>query len=294
MKPSIELIRCVAVVLITFTHTRHDLEENDVLYFIIEVLPSFGTVILSIVSGYLYYRVSRHKQGLFQRKIRSLAIPYVIANLAVLAAVLVLYIVFGYNVLNRLDYDIHLILEGVFALNSPPINPPTYFIRDIFVVFLVLALVTERDLRTLFILLPLLFFGTFLLRWDILFLFLGGVAYAKYEAQLPKILLMVVTLLVSSVLILYAPVYLKYAVAVFLFLLLIDLKFQFPNTGKYTYLLHLYHSPIIVISFPIWSKCLSDVKLLLFAQVSTALIASYILFLLAKRYAPIDVISGGR
>lgn len=79
MKPSIELIRLIAVVLITYTHTRHEL-DNGIVYFIVEWLPIFGTAILSIMSGYLYYTISRKKDHLFQKKIKSLAIPFMIAN----------------------------------------------------------------------------------------------------------------------------------------------------------------------------------------------------------------------
>jgi hypothetical protein len=86
MKPSIELIRLLAVILITFTHTRHQLDEG-LLYFVVEKLPTYGTVILSIVSGYLYVSISRHKPNIFYRKIKSLAIPYLIANLSILTIV---------------------------------------------------------------------------------------------------------------------------------------------------------------------------------------------------------------
>ena len=54
MKSSIELIRLLALVLIVFTHTRNNL-ESGIAYFIVEKIPAFGTAILSIVSGYLYF-----------------------------------------------------------------------------------------------------------------------------------------------------------------------------------------------------------------------------------------------
>ena len=70
MKPGIELVRLIAVILITFTHTRNNLESGFT-YFIVEELPKYGTAILSIISGYLYYTISRHKAGLFDKKIKS-------------------------------------------------------------------------------------------------------------------------------------------------------------------------------------------------------------------------------
>ena len=83
MNKSIELIRIIAVILITFTHTRNSLTEG-VNYFIIEQLPPYGTAILSIISGYLFYSVTKNKDRIFQKKIKSLAIPYLIANFSVL------------------------------------------------------------------------------------------------------------------------------------------------------------------------------------------------------------------
>lgn len=50
---SIEVIRLLAVVLITFTHTRHNLESGPWCV-LLEEVPKYGTLMLSIVSGYLY------------------------------------------------------------------------------------------------------------------------------------------------------------------------------------------------------------------------------------------------
>ena len=69
MKPSIELIRLIAVILIVFTHTKNELEYG-IAYVIVEQIPPYGTAILSIISGYLYFEVSRHKQNLFFKKIK--------------------------------------------------------------------------------------------------------------------------------------------------------------------------------------------------------------------------------
>ena len=77
MKSGIELMRLIAVILITFTHTRNELSEGY-LYFLVETLPTYGTAILSIISGYLFYTVSRKNENLFNKKIKSLAIPYLI------------------------------------------------------------------------------------------------------------------------------------------------------------------------------------------------------------------------
>ena len=70
MKPGIDVVRLIAVILITFTHTRNNLESGFT-YFIVEELPKYGTAILSIISGYLYYTISRHKTDYLIRKLKA-------------------------------------------------------------------------------------------------------------------------------------------------------------------------------------------------------------------------------
>ena len=241
MKPGIELVRLIAVILITFTHTRNNLESGFT-YFIVEELPKYGTAILSIISGYLYYTISRHKTGLFDKKIKSLVIPYLIANFSILFLVLIFNYGFGYNPLNRLSYDWSIVLEGLFSLNSPPINPPTYFIRDIFILFSIIALLTQKEWKALLVLIPFLLFGKLIIRWDIAFLFVLGIIYAMVSERLNKNILLSVCGLSVVVVVLFFDAYLKFPVALFLFMLTVDLKIKYLNTGRFSYLLHLYHS----------------------------------------------------
>ena len=293
MNSSIELIRLIAVILIVFTHTRNDL-ESGMAYFIVEGVPTFGTAILSIISGYLYYKISRKGSNIFLKKVKSLAIPYLIANVSVLSLVLLAYYVFGYNALNRLSFDFSIISEGIFAFNSPPINPPTYFIRDIFVIFSIIALFTQREFKALLVLIPLLLFGTLILRLDVAFLFLIGCLYAIFSDQLKKKMLVTISILVSVIVGIYFTEYLKFPTAFLLFILLIDLKFKFYNTGKFSYLLHLYHSPIIVISYPLLSIFIENPLLNIVAQIVTALVVVYGMFLITKRFKFLKILTGGR
>ena len=72
MNSGIELLRIVAVILITFTHTRNNLEDGY-FYFFIEKLPTYGTSILSIISGYLYFTITRKSDiSLFKKKYKPL------------------------------------------------------------------------------------------------------------------------------------------------------------------------------------------------------------------------------
>lgn len=293
MKSSIELIRLVAVVLIVFTHTRNNL-ESGIAYFVVEKIPAFGTAILSIVSGYLYFEVSRHKKNLFLNKIKSLLIPYLIANISVLLLVCFFKYVLHYDALNRLTFDASLIKEGLFSLNSPPINPPTYFVRDIFVIFAIIALFTQKEYKALLFIIPILLFGTLILRLDVAFLFLIGCLYSRFGKYIEKKLLIISTLLITTIIGIYFDQYLKFPISFLIFFLLIDIPFQLYNTGRYSYLLHLYHSPIIVISYPLLMMVVDNPLLLILAQIVVAIVVVYALFLITKKYKFLAIISGGR
>lgn len=293
MKSSIELIRLVAVIMITFTHTRHSF-ESGITYFIIEKLPLYGTAILSVISGFLYYNVSRKKKKLFDKKVKTLAIPYLIANVVVLLPVLILNFIFDYNILNRLSYDSSLILEGIFSLNSPPINPPTYFIRDIFIIFSIIALITQKEFKTLIILIPFILFGTLILRFDVAALFIIGLIYGHFQNFFKKFYFIFFSFILSIVFAIWFPDFLKLPVSFLIFVIAIDINFKFCNTGRYSYLLHLYHTPIIIISYPIYSMFINNALLLVFAQIIIALIVVFIIFLLTKKYEILKILSGGR
>ncbi|PQB05874.1 hypothetical protein BST85_13930 [Aureitalea marina] len=283
----------MAVFMITFTHTRHQLEEGW-LYFLVEILPTYGTAILSVISGYLYFTVSRKKKYLFQKKVKSLAIPYLIANVSVVMLVLFSYYVLGFNPLNRLGIGPELFTEGVLALNMEPVNPPTYFIRDIFLVFAVIALLTQKEWRALPVILVFLVFGSLFLRLDVVGLFIIGTLYGMVRDRLNRGWFVALSALAVAVVAMWFPQYLKWPIAVFLFILVIDLEFKFYNTGRYAYLLHLYHSPIIVITYPFIGAHISNPFLSIGSQILTASLLVYFMLLFTRRFPVLTILSGGR
>ncbi len=293
MKYSLELIRLLAVILITFTHTKHNLTEGWV-YILVEKIPKFGTVILSIVSGYLYWTITKDKPNLFSKKVKSLVIPYLIANIVVLLPVVLAYFILDVNFLNRLTFDYSLLTNGLFSLNAAPVNPPTYFIRDIFIVFVLIELLFRKNWKMLFIIIPLLFFGKLMIRYDILLLFVMGALFANYKDKLNKPLLLLF-FAVSSILIgYYFATYTKYFVSAFLFLLLVDWKIKFYKTGGFSYLLHLYHAPIIILSYPLLAKYIDNVYWNLVAQISIVMVFIYLFYLLTRKVKLLRILSGGR
>lgn len=298
MKYSIELIRLLAVVLITLTHTRHSITEDFAfVYFLVEQLPTIGTILLSITSGYLFQKISFKRSHLFMNKVRTLFIPFLIANLSVLSLVLIAKYIFDFNFLNRLTFDITLITEGILALNSPPINPPTYFIRDIFVIFILIEFIKNKNIYMLLIIIPLLIFGNLLLRYDILILFLTGMVITKYETQLilPKIrivLLSILTLLCFILIFKTDITIYKYPTALLIFLIVINRDIKFYNTGSYSYLLHLYHSPIIVATYPIVQRITKNDIYSVAIQASISFLLIYILYAITRRRIWLRILCG--
>lgn len=292
MNSSIELIRLVAVILITFAHTRHDFQSGYG-FFLVEKLPTFGTAILSIVSGYLYYTVSLKKK-IFIKKIKTLLVPYLIANISVLIIVFLATSLLDYNPLNRLSLDSSLILEGIFSLNSPPINPPTYFIRDILIIFSIISLISHKEFKSLIILVPMILFGTLLLRLDIAVLFITGLLFGHFKKSINKNLLISITFVVLILILFFLPGYLKFPISFLIFILVIDFEFNFYNTGRYSYLLHLYHSPVMVVSYPFLNSLIDNMLLKVFLQILISFSFVYLLFIATTKFKRLRILSGGR
>ncbi|MEA4985163.1 hypothetical protein SDC9_30177 [bioreactor metagenome] len=303
MKYNIECLRLIAVVLITFIHTRHSFENIDLPYiekifiYVIEKLPKIGTLTLSLMSGYLYWLTSRHKKSIIKKKIKTLAIPFLVANGLVILLNLISFYVFGYNFLNRLAYDYTLFTDGLLSLNSPPINPPTYFVRDIFIIFCLIELIRNKNLKMLLILVPYVVFGKLLIRYDILLLFAFGVLFAQFESVAKKYNLYLIGLLLilGVISIIFSEIHTyKYPLAFLVFMIFLNIKISFVNVGGFAYLLHLYHSPIIVVIFPLLATVISNSYLSVVLQIMSAIIFCAVLFLLTNKLKFLKILSGGR
>ena len=293
MNYSIELLRLASILLIIFSHTRHNIDQG-IYYVIFAVIPTYGTAILSIISGFLFSEYSSKKNNLLNKKIKTLLIPFIISNVLIIIIVCLLK-VFGYEYINRLSFDLSLITEGLLSLNSEPINPPTYFIRDIFLLFCILAFFKKNYYSLIFIL-PYLLFGTLFLRMDVILLFVCGwiISTLKiyiYEKQ--KILINIL-FLVCFFLIFTKELYiLKFFSAILIFILLFNVKIKFYNVGGFSYLLHLYHVPIIVLIHPILLKYFSNDVIIVLLQFFITVFTLYVTHRLLKYYR-IGIITGHR
>lgn len=293
MKYNLEFLRLIAVILVTFTHTRNNFIGGwEMLVF--EDFPKIGTLVLSVVSGYLYSEVSYNRKNLLKDKFKKLYIPYFLSNLVVVVLVIIASY-FGYHFLNRYSIDYTLFTEGLFALNVPPVNPPTYFVRDIFIVFILIDLFKNKNYTVLLIIIPLLIFGKLFIRIDIILLFSIGVLISKYAEFIKKnYFYILVFLTISSIITLIkTPIDIyKYPMAFLFFMIMLRVKIKFYNVGAFSYLLHLYHSPIMVVSA--FFLKIDHPILFVLAQISAALLGALVLYLTTRIIKPLRVLSGGK
>ena len=112
--------------------------------------------------------------------------------------------------------------------------------------------------------------------------------------RLNKNILLSICGLSVVVVVLFFDAYLKFPVALLLFMLTVDLKIKYLNTGRFSYLLHLYHSPIMVITYPVISYLISDATLRVVTQIIWAIAMAYLLFLTTKKIPALKILSGGR
>lgn len=293
MKGSFEIARLVCVLLLTFTHTRHNYSEG-IFYFFLEEVPKYGTLILSLISGYLYYSVSRKNKNLFNNKVKTLAIPYLIANISVLFLVLIANFVFDINFLNRLVFDLNLFLDGVISLKSPPINPPTFFIRDIFIIFVLIEIFMNRKLILLLIIIPLVIYGELILRYEILYLFVAGLLIAKYSNTLNKLSTIFIVIILWIPLFYFEIAELKHLISILIFIGISFNNISFKNVSGFTYLLHLYHSPIIVFVYPVIAISFSNPFIQVLIQIILSILIVYLFYLLSRKFSFLKILSGQR
>ena len=290
---SIEFIRLTSVILITFTHIRHQFNDG-VMHLLLDQIPLYGTLILSVISGYLFSETTARKPALLRKKTRSLAIPYLIANTVVIIPVIIAYY-FGYDYLNRLDIGMELIWNGLLSVSAAPVNPPTYFIRDLFVIFLLIETIRSRNIYSLGAIILLAITGDLLLRYDILFLFLIGASLSRYKQIYTQYFWISVSacLALGLTFSFLELTYARHIFTVLVFLLVINWSPNFMNIGGYSYTLHLYHSPVIVVLFPILNSYINNMYLLVLLQLTAVFIFVSLIYLLIRKL-DLNMAIGGR
>src|SRR5690625_99482 len=158
----------------------------------------------------------------------------------------------------------------------------------------VIALLTQKASRALPAFIRFIYSGKFILRYDVGLVFLLGILYARFYNRVSKICLLVLLGVVSVLVGIWAVEYLKYSVAFFFFILFLDIPFRLYKTGRFSYLLHLYHAPLIVILYPILEKWIFNPYLLIFAQIFLSIFIVYLFYLVTKSNSKFKILSGGR
>ncbi len=107
--------------------------------FLTSVVFRAAVPILTCISGYLLFamRLDANAQLLMQKKFRSLGVPLVLWNGLLLVVFYAIQstevITFVINV-NVYPFDIGTWLKGLLGTTGYPLNPPLFFLRDLFVI----------------------------------------------------------------------------------------------------------------------------------------------------------------
>ena len=267
--------------------------------------------VLTVISGFFLFgtALDRRYGDLWRKKFKTIAVPFLFFNLALLAAAFVAQRVAGIS----LSYDLTsadpmVWLNAAFGLTKPPINYPLNFLRDL-LVLLAFAPVIGWMIRNVpikgLVLIGLLFFNNFdgllILRPEMPVMFyLGGMA-AVYKWDLFKFDRFAWLLLASFIALCCYVVGAKVAnqnylrlVSPFLIwpasVLLLNTRAGdfFERMSKYSFFIFMAHAPILLLSWMVYQRVGTLVPYPLYWIMSPLLtIGSLMLtYQLAARFAP--------
>lgn len=181
----------IAIMLVLAIHygdlTTPEITHGSVNYFIQDFIqngiaraavPSFA-----FISGYLLYYKSDSYVNLINKRMRSLAIPYIISSLFALACYIAIHRSESYSTLG--------ILKSIFII---PVNGQLWFIRDLIVIAFispVIFLLSRNKILCFFFIAvifvlwileiqPLPIVGWYIINLDVLLFFLSGFVASKY------------------------------------------------------------------------------------------------------------------
>ena len=149
--------RFVLVVLMVWIHIPlhvwNAAEGRDALtvaYFANATVLRFSVSMLTLISGYIFFATQGEANPVrsIRRKIPSLVVPFLVWNLSL---VLVVWLaqsqgLFGGFRLYLPTANVKTWFDALFAATAQPVNYPLYFLRDLFVIF-VIASITGRAFR---------------------------------------------------------------------------------------------------------------------------------------------------
>lgn len=156
LSASIEILRPLLIILVCWAHTPflfsfiHPIisADNPVTIFGVFIRDTFsrgGVPILTLISGYLaYLTISRKSYAVFVgEKFVRILIPFLVWNAIMLAFMWLIYARLGsdpWGEIGRLESAGDAI-TAIVGYNRLPINAPTYFLRDLFLILLITPII---------------------------------------------------------------------------------------------------------------------------------------------------------
>ncbi|MCK7175951.1 acyltransferase [Enterobacter cloacae] len=185
----------IAIMLVLAIHygdlTTPEISHGSVNYFIQDFIQNgiarAAVPLFAFISGYLLCYKSDSYVNIINKRMRSLAIPYIISSLFALACYIVIHRGESYSTLG--------ILKSIFII---PVNGQLWFIRDLIVIAFispVIFLLSQNKILYLFFIAvifvlwileiqPLPIVGWYIINLDVLLFFMSGFIAHKYISDL--------------------------------------------------------------------------------------------------------------
>ncbi|MGI4844855.1 MAG: acyltransferase family protein [Janthinobacterium lividum] len=143
----IAMLRYLMIVGVVVLHTPPYVPVVDIGPGMFDFVKSFfqnaafrATVpVLTLISGYLLFRSGLDQDWvrLLKRKIRTIALPFLVFNLIVLAGAFAAQYLLGLRMSYQLiPFDAPTWLDAAFSISASPVNYPLHFLRDLMVLML--------------------------------------------------------------------------------------------------------------------------------------------------------------
>jgi succinoglycan biosynthesis protein ExoH len=259
--------------------------------------------VLTCISGYLLFRASLDLQPLrlLQKKCSSIVIPFLVFNLSLVAAFLLIRAYTGVSVGSTTIETTGEWLDATLGLTAEPLNYPLNFLRDLIPIFMLAPLMgwfLRKSIWAGLILILLVFAfnldGSFILRNAMLPVFyVGGMAAVQkwdvgildcYAAALLALFLGICACIVyfhianTTYLQLTAPLLIWPAASL---LATTALGAWLARMSKYSYFLFLAHAPVLLLVSMIHKKYLSSIPFPIY-WIATPLIVTCIVIAVYK------------
>lgn len=110
-----------------------------------DVIARGAVPLLTIISGYLAY--SSFKKNSYKnfvgKKTKTLLLPFFVFNIATFVILYISFLVTGYNIGNVATSSQNMgdLISAILGYNRLPINPPLYFLRDLFIISLLTPII---------------------------------------------------------------------------------------------------------------------------------------------------------